>query len=114
MRNSDWSSDVCSSDLGGRSVAERFGATAQAAIVSAVRVAEGPTEGARTPAIAIPKLLSRQGMHFDQIDAIEINEAFAATPLVRDRKRVGTGKGVYVSVVRGGWLVIKQEPNTEY
>src|SRR3546814_8348934 len=30
--------------LGGRSVAERFGATAQAEIVSAVRVAEGPTE----------------------------------------------------------------------
>src|SRR3546814_6380600 len=49
--------------LGGRSVAERFGATAQAEIVSAVRVAEGPTEGARTPAIAIHKLLSRQGMH---------------------------------------------------
>src|SRR3546814_16486717 len=57
--------------LGGRSVAVRLGATAQAEIVSSVRVAEGPTEGARTPAIAIHKLLSRQGMHVDQIDAIE-------------------------------------------
>src|SRR3546814_14111284 len=62
--------------LGGRSVAERFGAKAQAEIVSAVRVAEGPTEGDRTPAIAIHKLLSKQDMHVDQIYAIEIKETY--------------------------------------
>jgi acetyl-CoA C-acetyltransferase len=47
-----------------------------------VQVAEGPTSGAYTPAIAIAKLLVRNGLSLDQLQAIEINEAFAATPLV--------------------------------
>ena len=68
--------------IGGSSVAARFGATPLAEIVATVRVAEGPTSGTRTPAIAIQKLLAACHLRIEQIDAIEINEAFAATPLV--------------------------------
>lgn len=47
-----------------------------------VQVADGPTSGSYTPAIAIGRLLMRHGLRPDNLDLIEINEAFAATPLV--------------------------------
>jgi acetyl-CoA C-acetyltransferase len=46
------------------------------------QVSEGPTSGSFTPAIAIMKLLRRHGLGIADVDLIEINEAFAATPLV--------------------------------
>ncbi len=46
------------------------------------QVAEGPTSGSYTPAIAIEKLLKPHGLTPDKLDLIEINEAFAATVLV--------------------------------
>lgn len=46
------------------------------------QVAEGPTSGSYTPAIAIGKLLRRHGLTVGELDLIEINEAFAATVLV--------------------------------
>lgn len=53
-----------------------------AEIVGHVRVAEGPTSGTRTPALAIARVLERAGLALDDLALIEINEAFAATPLV--------------------------------
>lgn len=46
------------------------------------QVADGPTSGSYTPAIAIGRLLARHGLKPAGLDRIEINEAFAATPLV--------------------------------
>lgn len=46
------------------------------------QVAEGPTSGTYTPAIAIGSLLRRHNLNVDAVDLIEINEAFAATALV--------------------------------
>jgi acetyl-CoA C-acetyltransferase len=46
------------------------------------QVAEGPTSGSYTPAIAIGKLLQRHNLGVGDLDLIEINEAFAATVLV--------------------------------
>jgi acetyl-CoA C-acetyltransferase len=46
------------------------------------QVADGPTSGSYTPAIAISKLLAATNRDPRGLDAIEINEAFAATPLV--------------------------------
>jgi acetyl-CoA C-acetyltransferase len=46
------------------------------------QVAEGPTSGSYTPAIAIERLLRSHGLKSDHLDLIEINEAFAATVLV--------------------------------
>lgn len=47
------------------------------------QVAEGPTSGSYTPAIAIGKLLRRHNLTVGDLDLIEINEAFAATVLVK-------------------------------
>lgn len=53
-----------------------------ARIVDYAQVADGPTSGSYTPAIAIAKLLKRAHMTAEQLKLLEINEAFAATPLV--------------------------------
>lgn len=56
--------------------------TGLAQVLDYVQVAGGPTSGAHTPADAIQTLLSRGDLTLEQISRIEINEAFAATPLV--------------------------------
>ncbi len=53
------------------------------------QVAEGPTSGSYTPAIAIEKLLKPHGLDPDNLDLIEINEAFAATVLVSTLRLAG-------------------------
>ena len=53
-----------------------------AEIVDYVQVASGPTSGSYTPAIGLQRLLDRNALTPEDLDAIEINEAFAATPLV--------------------------------
>jgi acetyl-CoA C-acetyltransferase len=60
-------------ELGLRSLAE---------IIDYVQVASGPTSGSYTPAIGLQRLLERNALDPEDLDAIEINEAFAATPLV--------------------------------
>ena len=71
--------------LGLRSLAE---------VLDYVQVASGPTSGSYTPALGLGRLLERNALTPEGLDAIEINEAFAATPLVslyrladRDRAR---------------------------
>ncbi|NIJ08550.1 acetyl-CoA C-acetyltransferase [Sphingomonas vulcanisoli] len=59
-----------------------LGLTPLAEIVDYVQVASGPTSGSYTPAIGLAKLLGRNALAPEDLDAIEINEAFAATPLV--------------------------------
>lgn len=61
---------------------DRLGLTPLAQIVDYVQVASGPTSGSYTPAIGLQRLLDRNGLAAEDLDAIEINEAFAATPLV--------------------------------
>lgn len=53
-----------------------------AQILGHARVAEGPTSGTRTPALAMARVLDRAHLSLDDVALIEINEAFAATPLV--------------------------------
>ncbi len=53
------------------------------------QVSEGPTSGSYTPAIAIARLLERNGLTAAQLDLIEINEAFAATVLVSTLRLAG-------------------------
>jgi acetyl-CoA C-acetyltransferase len=62
--------------------AREFGLPILARIRGYVQVSEGPTSGSYTPAIAIGRLLERHGLAVEQLDLIEINEAFAATVLV--------------------------------
>ncbi len=51
-----------------------------------VMVAGGPTSGSYTPAVAIAAVLRAQRMTPDDMHLFEINEAFAATPLVSTQR----------------------------
>ena len=65
-----------------RSFAEERGLSPLARIVDYVQVCGSPTSGTSTPAVAIAKLAQRQSRPATEWDLIEINEAYAATPLV--------------------------------
>ena len=65
-----------------RAEAERRGLAPLATVVCAVASASAPREIAQIPAYTVQKALKRAGMTVDEMDLIEINEAFAAMPLV--------------------------------
>jgi acetyl-CoA C-acetyltransferase len=67
--------------IGSRETGERFGLTPRARIVSAAVVGSEPTIMLTGPAPATRKALARAGMTIDDIDLVEINEAFAAVVL---------------------------------
>lgn len=72
--------------LATRATAKNLGLPILARISAYAQVASGPTTGTSTPATAIAATLKRAGRPLDGIDLIEINEAFAATPLVSTLK----------------------------
>lgn len=51
-------------------------------IAAYAQVAGGPTSGTSTPALALQRLLQVSDLDIGALDRIEINEAYAATPLV--------------------------------
>lgn len=53
-----------------------------ARVLDHTQVCGGPTSGTSTPAVAIRKLAERSSLRPGEWDLIEINEAYAATPLV--------------------------------
>lgn len=65
-----------------RSKADEMGLNPLATILATASVALSPEMIAEAPAPAIQKALAKAGLSLDQIDLIEINEAFAAMPLV--------------------------------
>ena len=67
--------------LGSREVGERYGLTPRARIVSAAVSGSEPTIMLTGPAPATRKALARAGLTIDDIDLVEINEAFAAVVL---------------------------------
>ena len=69
-----------------------LGLTPLAEIIDYVQVASGPTSGSYTPAIGLQGLLDRNALVPEDLDAIEINEAFAATPLVSLYRLAGTDR----------------------
>ncbi|MFE1978591.1 acetyl-CoA C-acetyltransferase [Streptomyces hygroscopicus] len=67
--------------IGNREVGERFGLTPRARIVSAAVSGADPTIMLTGPAPATRKALAKAGLTIDDIDLLEINEAFAAVVL---------------------------------
>ncbi|MGV9557782.1 acetyl-CoA C-acetyltransferase [Streptomyces sp. NPDC003522] len=67
--------------VGSRAVGERYGLTPRARIVSAAVSGADPTIMLTGPAPATRKALARAGLTIDDIDLVEINEAFAAVVL---------------------------------
>jgi acetyl-CoA acetyltransferase family protein len=67
-------------------VAKRHSVTPQAAVLGSVSVAVDPARMGIGPVPAVKKLLERQGIELDQIDVVELNEAFASQVLACDRE----------------------------
>jgi acetyl-CoA C-acetyltransferase len=70
-------------------VADRASADEQvplARVVAYLQTAESPISSAYLPGLAIGRLLEAQGLRPEDLDVIEINEAYAATPLVSIRR----------------------------
>jgi acetyl-CoA C-acetyltransferase len=65
-----------------RDFAKKRGLAPLARLVDYVQVCGGPTSGTTTPAAAIQRVAGRNGRDAADWDMIEINEAYAATPLV--------------------------------
>jgi acetyl-CoA C-acetyltransferase len=59
-----------------------------------VQLAESPTSSAYLPGVAIDHLVKHQGLVATDLDVIEINEAYAATPLVSIRRLSGSDSGL--------------------
>ncbi len=68
--------------LTSRKRASELGLKPLGSVRSIVRVAQEPKRIASAPAVAIRKALQQAQLTLDQIELIEINEAFAAMPLV--------------------------------
>ncbi|GAA0627877.1 acetyl-CoA C-acetyltransferase [Streptomyces crystallinus] len=67
--------------IGSREVGERYGMTPRARIVSAAVSGSEPTIMLTGPAPATRKALAKAGLTIDDIDLVEINEAFAGVVL---------------------------------
>lgn len=67
--------------VGSRALGERAGVKPLARILSAAAVGVEPRVMGIAPAFAIPKALARAGLKLEQMDVIEINEAFASQVL---------------------------------
>ena len=65
-----------------KSTAEELGLQPLYSILDMVSIAAAPSLLPVAPALAIKKALHESGLTLDDIDVIEINEAFAAVPLV--------------------------------
>lgn len=63
--------------IGSRAAGEKHGVAPRARIVSGAVAGVAPRIMGVGPAYAIPKALDRAGLNLDQVDLIEINEAFA-------------------------------------
>ena len=66
--------------------AKRHGVTPQAALLGAVTVGVDPARMGIGPVPAVRKLLERLSLKLDQMDVIELNEAFASQVLACDRE----------------------------
>ncbi len=94
-----------------REAAEHKGLEPLATVVCAACSATAPRDIAVIPAATIQKALKRAGLSLDQMDLIEINEAFAAMPLVSTKILAGGDSGRWKALqektnVNGGAIAI--------
>jgi len=94
-----------------RKKAAELGLKPLATIVNMVSTATKPGLMAEVPALAINKSMSKAGLNIDEIDLIEINEAFAAVTLVSTKMLAGGNAVKYKALqekmnVNGGAIAI--------
>jgi acetyl-CoA C-acetyltransferase len=68
--------------LATRERAQALGLSVLGRVTASAQVSGTPTSGTSTPAVALQNLLAASGHLLSDIDRLEINEAYAATPLV--------------------------------
>jgi acetyl-CoA C-acetyltransferase len=71
--------------LTSREQARALGATPLFSLVACASVAVEPTTMGEGPGVSIPAVLQRAGLKLDQMDLIEVNEAFAVQALANER-----------------------------
>lgn len=76
-----------------------LGLTPLATIVSAVSIGATPRVIAEVPAYAIQKALAQSGLKLEEMNLLEINEAFAAVPLVSS-KILASGDPAKITALR--------------
>ncbi len=72
-----------------REKAEVLGIKPLASVRAVASIAAEPRYIAKAPALVIEKILKGTGLNIDEIDLVEINEAFAAMPLVSGKILLG-------------------------
>jgi acetyl-CoA C-acetyltransferase len=83
-----------------RSKAEEMGIKPLATILSVSSVAREPGKLSAVPGIAIQKALSKAKVSLDEIAVIEINEAFAAMPLVSTKVLADGNEGKWQELMK--------------
>ncbi len=86
-----------------RDTAERLGLRPRARFVSFALAADDPIFMLTAPIPATKKVLRKAGMTLDQIDLVEVNEAFASVPLCWQRE---TGADMSKVNVNGGAVAV--------
>jgi acetyl-CoA C-acetyltransferase len=94
-----------------RKQAEEKGLKPLATILTSIGTATKPRDIAVIPALTIEQALKRAGMTIDQMEIIEINEAFAAMPLVSTKILAGNDEKKWKALqektnVNGGAIAI--------
>jgi acetyl-CoA C-acetyltransferase len=103
-----------------KEAADKIRVTPVAAVLGMVSVAKEPNLLPEAPALAIERVLDQTGFTLDDMDVIEINEAFAAVPLVSTKmlaERCYGGDGNKLRSLRGrtninGSAISIGHPNT--
>lgn len=99
-----------------RSKAESLGIEPIATIVAMTSIAIKPNRMPEGPAVAIERVLGLTNLRIDQIDVIEINEAFAAVPLVSiemlSRRDKGLSNALKEKTNINGSAIAIGHPNT--
>ncbi len=80
---------ACAVIITSRKKAAKLGLSPMARIVSIASVATNPRDYAKVPAFSIIKALNKADFKIDDMDKIEINEAFAAVPLISTKILAG-------------------------
>jgi acetyl-CoA C-acetyltransferase len=80
--------------LADRAATRKTGTEPLARVAAYLQTAESPTSSAYLPGLALRRLLDTFEMKPDDLDVIEINEAYAATPLVSIRRLVDNDLGL--------------------
>ena len=94
-----------------RTEALRRGLQPLATVVTSVAMATQPRQIAQIPAYTIQKALGKAGLSIEDMNLIEINEAFAAMPLVSTKILAGGDEGKWKALrektnVNGGAIAI--------